>query len=172
MNANVGQNAVSNSAVYNGTAWGTSQQIRQNGAPIEWNLGWGWNTPTDKLVNAWPNDDPRKAKTILFSGQYDGGTALGGHGATIPAYTNPDGTGGLAQKYWNKKLYTGNDPAMRNYTGYVNNNGDAGWINHRIIRYADVILMLAEAANEAGDGATAAANLGADQEQGKWEPWT
>jgi hypothetical protein len=111
------------------------------------------------LVNAWPNDDPRKAKTILYSGQFDGGPALGGHGATIPAYTNPDGTGGLAQKYWNKKLYTGNDPAMRNYTGYVNNNGDAGWINHRILRYADVILMLAEAANESGDGATAAANL-------------
>jgi hypothetical protein len=159
MNATVGQNAVNNGALYYGTAWGTSQQIRQNGAPIEWNLGWGWNTPTDKLVNAWPNDDPRKAKTILTSGQYDGGTALGGHGATIPAYTNPDGTGGLAQKYWNKKLYTGNDPATRNYTGYVNNNGDAGWINHRILRYADVILMLAEAANESGDGATAAANL-------------
>jgi len=159
MNANVGQNAVSNGAVYNGTAWGTSQQVRQNGAPIEWNLGWGWNVPTDKLVNAWPADDPRKAKTILYSGQFDGGPALGGHGATLPPYTNPDGTGGLAQKYWNKKLYTGNDPAMRNFTGFVNNNGDAGWINHRIIRYADVILMLAEAANETGDGATAAANL-------------
>ena len=85
MNANVGQNAVSNGAVYNGTAWGTSQQVRQNGAPIEWNLGWGWNTPTDKLVNAWPDDDPRKAKTILYSGQFDGGPALGGHGATLPA---------------------------------------------------------------------------------------
>jgi len=159
MNADVGQNAVSNSAVYNGTQWGTCQQVRRNGAPIEWNLGWGWNTPTDKLVNAWPDDDPRKAKTILYSGQFDGGPALGGHGATLPAYTNPDGTGGLAQKYWNKKLYTGNDPEMRNFTGFVNNNGDAGWINHRILRYADVILMLAEAANESGDGATAAANL-------------
>ena len=30
---------------------------------------------------------------------------------------------------------------------------------HRILRYADVILMLAEAANESGDGATAEANL-------------
>lgn len=168
MNADVGQNAVSNSAVYNGTAWGTSQQVRQNGAPIEWNLGWGWNVPTEKLVNAWPNDDPRKAKTILYSGEvvngvhvprFDGGPALGGFGASVPAYTNPNGTGGLAQKYWNKKLYTGNDPEMRNYTGFVNNNGDAGWINHRILRYADVILMLAEAANESGDGATAAANL-------------
>lgn len=159
MNADVGQNAVSNSAVDNGTFWGTCQQVRQNGAPVEWNLGWGWNTPTENLVSAWPNDDPRKAKTILYSGQYDGGPALGGHGATLPAYTNPDGTGGLAQKYWNKKLYTGNDPAMRQFTGYINQNGSAGWINHRILRYADVILMLAEASNENGDGPTAAANL-------------
>jgi len=159
MQASVGQNAVSNPAVYNGTAWGTSQQIRQNGAPIEWNLGWGWNTPTQVLVDAWPNDDPRKGKTILYSGQSDGGPSMGGFGATIPAYTNPDGTGGLAQKYWNKKVYTGNDPAMRQFTGYFNANGDAGWINHRILRYADVILMLAEAANESGDGSIAAANL-------------
>ena len=159
MNADVGANAVSNSGVDNGTFWGTCQQIRQNGTSVEWNLGWGWNTPTQNLVDAWPNDDPRKAKTILYSGQYDGGSAQGGHGATIPAYSNPDGTGGLAQKYWNKKLYTGNDPAMRQFTGYINNNGGAGWINHRILRYADVILMLAEASNESGNGATAAANL-------------
>lgn len=159
MQANVGQSAASNGAVWNGSAWGTSQQVRQNGAPPEWNLGWGWNTPTESLVTAWPNDDPRKAKTILYSGQFDGGPALGGHGATIPAYTNPDGTGGLAQKYWNKKVYTGNSPAMRQFTGYANGGGDAGWINHRILRFADVLLMLAEAANETGDGATAAANL-------------
>jgi len=35
----------------------------------------------------------------------------------------------------------------------------ARWINHRILRYADVILMLAEASNELGDGATAQGNL-------------
>ncbi|MGZ5135201.1 MAG: RagB/SusD family nutrient uptake outer membrane protein [Flavitalea sp.] len=159
MQANVGQSAASNSAVWNGSAWGTSQQVRQNGAPQEWNLGWGWNAPTQSLVDAWDNTDPRKSKTILYSGQFDGGPALGGHGATLPPYTNPDGTGGLAQKYWNKKVYTGNDPGMRTFTGYANGGGDAGWINHRIIRYADVILMLAEAANETGDGATAATNL-------------
>ncbi|MGZ3957270.1 MAG: RagB/SusD family nutrient uptake outer membrane protein, partial [Flavisolibacter sp.] len=44
-------------------------------------------------------------------------------------------------------------------TGWINQYGAARWINHRILRYADVILMLAEAANETGDGATAAANL-------------
>jgi hypothetical protein len=145
--------------VYNGSDWGTSQQIRQNGAPVEWNLGWGWNVPSDKLEAEWPSDDPRKLKTILYSGQFDGGEALGGYGATIYAYTNPDGTGGLAQPFWNKKLYTGNNPKLRAFTGYINNNGAAPWINKRILRYADVILMLAEASNEMGDGATAEANL-------------
>jgi len=159
MQAFVGSGAASNSAVDYGSDWGTSQQVRQNGAPIQWNLGWGWNTPTDKLVSEWPDDDPRKAKTILYSGEPDGGTALGGFGATLPAYTNPDGNGGLARKYWNKKLYTGNDPALRASTGFINNKGAARWINHRILRYADVILMLAEASNEMGDGPTAEANL-------------
>ncbi|MFL5738646.1 MAG: RagB/SusD family nutrient uptake outer membrane protein [Flavisolibacter sp.] len=151
--------AQSNSAVDNGSFWGTTQSVRQNGATNDWNLGWGWNTPTDNLVNAWPDTDPRKRKTVLYSGQSDGGAAQGGFGATLPPYTNPDGTGGLAQKYWNKKIYTGDDPAMRQATGFVNANGAAPWINHRILRYADVILMLAEAANETGDGATAALNL-------------
>lgn len=159
MQVTVGQGAQSNSALDYGSDWGTCQQVRQNGAPIKWNLGWGWNVPTENLVNAWDSTDPRKYRTILYSGQSDGGPALGGFGDVLPAYTNPDGSGGLAQKYWNKKLYTGNDPAMRTYTGFINNNGSARWINHRIYRYADVILMLAEAANELGDGATAAANL-------------
>lgn len=159
MQAFVGPNAVNNSAVDFGSDWGTSQQVRRNGASVEWNLGWGWNTPTDKLVNDWPNDDPRKARTILFSGQNDGGESLGGWGATLPPYTNPSGTGGLAQRYWNKKVYTGNDPKIRQSTGFINASGNARWINHRILRYADVILMLAEAANELGEGATAAANL-------------
>lgn len=159
MQANVGESGQSNSSLDNGSDFGTCQQVRRNGAPLEWNLGWGWNVPTQKLVDAWDNNDPRKAKTILYSGQFDGGEALGGHGATLPPYTNPDGTGGLAQKFWNKKIYTGNDPKMRSFTGYINGNGAARWINHRIYRYSEVILMLAEAANEMGDGNTAATNL-------------
>jgi hypothetical protein len=139
--------------------WGTAQQVRQDGAPLAWNLGWGWNVPTQVLVNMWDSTDPRRNETILFSGQYDGGTATGGWGATLPAYSDPLGTSGLAEMYWNKKLYTGNDPAQRQATGQVGGNGGAAWIDHRILRYADVILMLAEAANESGDGATAAANL-------------
>ena len=53
----------------------------------------------------------------------DGGTAKGGYGVTVPAYTNPDGNGGLAQRYWNKKLYTGNDPKDRR----LNRMGKRRW---------------------------------------------
>jgi len=136
-----------------GSFYGVSQNVRQGGASQEWNLGWGWNTPTDKLETQWPATDPRKAATILYSGQFDGGEATGGFGATLPAYG--PGTS-LDQRYWNKKVYS--DPAVRQVTG-TQTSGYPAWINHRVLRYADVILMKAEAANELNDGATAAANL-------------
>jgi hypothetical protein len=137
-----------------GSWFGVSQNVRQGGAAPQWNLGWGWNTPTDVLVTAWDNSDPRKSMTILFSGQSDGGTATGGFGATLPPY-NP-GTA-LDQKYWNKKVYS--DPAVRQITGSQTNGYSGAWINHRIIRYADILLMKAEASNEIGEGATAEALL-------------
>lgn len=142
---------------WNGTQFGTSQNIRQGGADVSWNLGWGWNVPTKNLVTAWDNTDPRKAMTVLFSGQSDGGPTTGGYGAVLPPYDPNGGSGFVPQPYWNKKVYS--DPAMRQFTGQINSNGGADWINHRIMRYADVLLMLAEASNELGDGATAAANL-------------
>jgi hypothetical protein len=143
-----------NQTPWYGTQWGTSQNVRQGGADVSWNLGWGWNVPTQHLVSQWDSTDPRKAKTILYSGQFDGGASTGGYGATLPPYA--PGTA-LDQPYWNKKVYS--DPAMRAWTGQINGSGGADWINHRIIRYADIILMLAEASNETGDGATAEAML-------------
>jgi hypothetical protein len=150
MQANVGANGTN----YNGVAWGTSQQVRQGGASVTWNLGWGWNVPTGVLNTAWNNSDPRKQMTILYSGQFDGGAATGGYGATLPVYAPGSG---LDQPMWNKKLYS--DPQMRAFTGEINGAGAADWINHRILRYADVILMNAEASNETGNGATAEAML-------------
>ena len=93
---------------------------------------------------------PRKSYTILFSGRFDGGPDSAGFGATLPAY-GPGSS--LDQKYWNKKVYS--DPAVRQFTGQINSSGGADWINHRILRYADVLLMRAETANELGDGAKA-----------------
>ncbi len=143
-----------NQTPWKGTQWGTSQNVRQGGASNVWNLGWGWNVPTQKLESAWDNNDPRKRQTILYSGQSDGGPSQGGYGATLPGYA--PGTL-LDQPYWNKKVYS--DPQMRQFTGQIYGSGGADWINHRILRYADVILMHAEASNELGDGATAATYL-------------
>jgi hypothetical protein len=133
--------------------FGTTQGVR--GADADgWNLGWGWNTPTKNLVDAYEPNDPREGATILFSGHPDsypgpGNTitaANGGYGKDLPPYTNA--------LYWNKKVYV--SQADRDAAG--DPNGGA-FINHRVLRYADVILMAAECANETGDGATAAARL-------------
>jgi starch-binding outer membrane protein, SusD/RagB family len=153
MQATIGANGTG----YYGVPWGTSQNIRQGGASTDWNLGWGWNQPTQKLVTDWDPTDPRKDKTILYSGQSDGGPATGGYGATLPPYDALGSAGHIERPYWNKKVYS--DPAMRAFTGEIGPSGGADWINHRIIRYADVLLMLAEASNETGDGVTAEAML-------------
>jgi hypothetical protein len=146
MQATIGTNGTN----YYGVPWGTCQNVRKDDAPHPWNLGWGWNTPTQHLVDAWDPTDPRKNKTILFSGQSDGGSAEGGYGATLPPYGASENGDSIPRKYWNKKVYS--DPQMRTFTGEPHG---ADWINHRIIRYADILIMLAEASNETGDGATA-----------------
>ena len=100
----------------------------------EWDLGWGWNTPTANLVNAYASGDKRRDGTILFSGQSDGV-----YGKTVPAFPSV-----VPRAYWNKKVYP--NPA----TQVAKGNRQAGWYNHKVLRYADVLLMAAEAANEVG----------------------
>lgn len=118
-----------------------AQGVRGSG---DWDLGWGWNTPTQTLVDAFTPNDVRKNGTILFSGQSDGI-----YGKVLPDYPS------IPRKYWNKKVYP--EPSMQTLTG----NRQGGWINQRVIRYADVLLMAAEAANELGGVAnqTLATNL-------------
>jgi hypothetical protein len=67
---------------------------------------------------------------------------------SIPANTpwgeKPIANADVINKYYNKKAY--GSPDMRaKYTK------DCYWINIRMIRYSDVLLMAAEAANEQGD---------------------
>lgn len=129
------QQLVTNSTNYADNYY-ISQGVRGTGV---WNIGWGFNVPTQTLVDAFEDGDTRKNNTILYSGQDDGGFGSG----TLPA-TPP-----LAQPYWNKKAYT--KQARRNE---FNMNGNR-WENIKIIRYADVLLMAAEAANESGSTAEA-----------------
>lgn len=110
-----------------------SQGVRGSGT---WDLGWGFNVPSQGLVDAYEPGDVRKKTTILVSGGpdiYD-----------TPGYTLPDYPGTVAQKYWNGKAYT--LPSERIF--YAQNKNL--WEDTKIFRYADVLLMAAEAANELG----------------------
>jgi len=115
-----------------------SQGVRGSGI---WDLGWGFNVPTINLINAYEVNDPRKGLTILTSGQSDG------FGNTLPA--SPP----LDQMNWNKKAYT--LPSERITFGENKNH----WENIKLMRYADVLLIAAEAANEDGNSALAATYL-------------
>lgn len=125
------------SVSYNNNCNG-SQGVRGSG---DWDLGWGWNVPSQDLVDSYETGDPRKTTTILYSGGSDG------YGLTVPA------TLGTIQPYWNRKVYS--NPARRSATGIKY----ANWLNIRLMRYADVLLMAAEAANELGTSDVALANL-------------
>ncbi|MDO9038152.1 MAG: RagB/SusD family nutrient uptake outer membrane protein [Lutibacter sp.] len=118
---------------YSNNYW-ESQGVRGTST---WDLGWGFNVPTTNLIDAYETGDPRRVATILYSGQDDG------FGNILP------GSPPLAQLYWNRKAYT--TPSIRANFGENKNH----WKNIKIIRYADVLLMAAEAANESGNTATA-----------------
>ena len=138
-----------NGSINNGCQYATTQGVRGSNAS-GWNLGWGWNTPTENLVAAYEPGDVRKGSTILFSGQSDD-PSTGGYGRVLPGSTFDVPAGPLPRKYWNKKIYA--DPAYRASTGQSDN---PSWINKRVFRYADVVLMAAECMNELGNGAQAA----------------
>ncbi len=102
-------------------------------------LGWGINSATPDLEAAYEIDDPRKHATIAYSGDtlYDG--------QTVVIRNSPNhGTN------WNKKALLPKyafDPSISIGGG---GGGANNPVNVRIIRYADVLLMAAEALNENG----------------------
>jgi len=125
----------------NGVQYAPIQGVRGGGT---WNLGWGWNTPSTSLEAAYEPGDPRKARTILYT------STATTPGITIYGETTPLG---LPNPRYNQKVYT--NPARRNAIG----SQGGWWMNVRVLRYADVVLMYAEAANELGNTAEALAKL-------------
>jgi hypothetical protein len=100
--------------------------------------GWGFNVPTQNLADAFETGDPRKAATIIFRG------TTTPSGDAIPAsVTNP---------MYNMKSYVP-------FSQYVSGYNEGCQQNIRVIRYADVLLMNAEANNELGNAALALASL-------------
>lgn len=112
-----------------GSQYAQVQGVR--GAPGWDNLGWGLNVPAMDLVNAYETGDPREKSTILYCPSPEPTR----YGEIFPVEPNPR---------YNMKVYT--NPAKRDAVGRM-----AGyWVNIRVLRYADVLLMYAEAANELG----------------------
>lgn len=128
----------------------TSQGPRVGGSG-GWNdLGWGFNTPSEDLINAYEPGDVRKEATIIFidnSGTHKG-TILW-DGFRIPSKDS------VQNLFYNYKAYTSTNWDNRN-----ENNKEQFVIpadknrpkNIRILRYAEVLLMNAEAALQTGQG--------------------
>jgi hypothetical protein len=97
--------------------------------------GYGWNQPTEEMVNGYEAGDMRKDQTILYAGgpDFDGK-------AYLPSYS---GTGYNLRKFLVSKA--------------VSPDYDTNPANFPVLRYADVLLMQAEALNELGRTAEAQA---------------
>lgn len=117
-----------------------SQYSQIQGVKSQQGGGWGFNTPTQALVDAYEQGDPRKNATILFRG-------------TITAEGDSIRNVGINRRF-NYKSYV---PFGLFRDGY-NEGADQ---NVRVIRYAEVLLMNAEAANELGNSGQALSSLNA-----------
>jgi len=95
--------------------------------------GWSTNLPTQNLSNAYAAGDQRKAATILDIEAYKAANPSFNITYQVAPYKN---TGLYSQKYHPRKGQTSGQLELN----YLN--------NYRIIRYADVLLMAAEAWNK------------------------
>lgn len=111
----------------------------------DWDLGWGTNVPTPELAASFEIGDPRRAATLLYLD-----SANAPYDEIIP---RSGMVGDLSPTvfYFNKKgVYT--DPTDR--ATFRNRQGP--WMNVRLIRYGEVLVTAAEAANELGGPANEA----------------
>ncbi|MEO7426109.1 MAG: RagB/SusD family nutrient uptake outer membrane protein [Fibrobacteria bacterium] len=121
---------------------GQETSIYQGSRNATYFTGWGFNLPTQDFVNEFESNDPRLKATVVSTGDilYEG----------TPAQQKADNgastTGYAARKY------------MFEYQPIVPDvsNSPANW---RSIRFADVLLFNAEAANELGNSTAALVSL-------------
>ena len=123
------QATVSTERADGGSQYNEVQGVR--GTP---NLGWGFNRPSDSFILEFEAGDPRRDATILYEGE-----ALPDGSAIVER--NPR----VFNARFNQKAWVPTHPA---------GNG-SGPGNIRLLRYADVLLIASEAANENGKTADA-----------------
>ncbi|MCB8994652.1 MAG: RagB/SusD family nutrient uptake outer membrane protein [Bacteroidales bacterium] len=114
-----------------GNQYANTQGVRGNP-----NRGWGFNRPTINLQNSFEADDPRKDATIIFLGETIDGVYIEGDGQT-PDVTTDDLGNTIEIECYNQKVWIDGTNTATQF-GY----------NRRLLRYADVLLIAAEALNE------------------------
>jgi hypothetical protein len=125
-----------------GTESGGNQYANTQGVRGSPNRGWGFNRPSEDLRNSFETGDPRLKGTIIDLGDTldlaDSIVVILGDGTTPDVITDDDGNI-IERECYNRKVWVPGD------------NTITQWGHHRrIIRYADVLLLAAEALNENG----------------------
>lgn len=108
--------------------------------------GWGLNGPTKDLLNAYEPGDPRIIHTFTFHKDVTEGEEHNNAG-----YDNPD-------EMHSRKAFK-----PRSQIGHSANDGE----NFRVLRYAEILLINAEAANEIGQAQTALNRLNQVRERAR-----
>jgi hypothetical protein len=128
---------------YEGTESGGNQYANTQGVRGTPNRGWGFNRPTIDLRTTFESGDPRFKGTVINLGDTLDGVLIVGDAQT-PDVTK-DSTGKIIEiEGYNRKVWTPGDNTATQY-GH----------NRRLVRYADVLLMAAEALNKNGKSAEA-----------------
>lgn len=129
----------------NPSDWATSQRPRQPEFGLQ--SGWGLSVPTLDLLDAFEAGDPRIISTFLFHG--DEIVAETGNFAVDAGF---DAGGSNEHFMYSRKVIK---PMSQIPIENRDNNGD----NFIVFRYAEVLLMYAEAANEIGNAGEALTKL-------------
>ena len=122
----------------NNPAASNSQYSQVQGVDGSTGGGWGFNVPSADLAAAYEAGDPRRDATIIFRGETTP------EGDVIPGAGN--------STMYNQKSYVP-------FSLYVSGFNEGAQQNKIALRYADVLLMNAEANNELGNTAPALASL-------------
>lgn len=124
-----------------GNQYANNQGVR--GTP---NRGWGFNRPSLDLMDHFETGDPRKDATIIFLGEVIDGVNIIGDGSTPDmTYADPPANTILKEiECYNQKVWIPGTSTAEQW-GH----------NRRLIRYAEVLLIAAEALNENGKSAEA-----------------
>jgi starch-binding outer membrane protein, SusD/RagB family len=119
-----------------GTGGGGNQYANTQGVRGTPNRGWGFNRPTIDLRNSFESEDPRYKGTVINLGDTIDGIKILGDGST-PDFTYDDQGKVTEIECYTRKVWVPGDNTITQYGHH-----------RRLIRYADVLLMAAEALNE------------------------